>query len=223
MIGMALARHEAQQNRIRAAQECAEAEVVWRTLIRELQHRTKNNFQTIISFIALQRRTARTQESKARIASVMERVHAIALAHDQLSLAEGASQVEFCDYLKSLCANVDPRRENIAVEVEASVTMMPLDRAVPAGLIVNELITNSIKYAFEEAEGGVVRVVFEMDQATGEACITVEDNGKGMGPPREGGLGLTLIDAFAQQLSGQVERDPVEKGTRTRVRFPLAI
>ncbi len=57
--------------------------------------------------------------------------------------------------------------------------------------------------------------------AVHEGRITVEDDGKGMGPAREGGLGLTLIDSFAQQLNGRVERDAVEKGTRTRVCFPL--
>ncbi len=223
MIGMAMARYEVSQQMFKTAQEHTEANARWRTLVSELQHRTKNNFQTIIAFIALQRRTAKTQESKNRIASVMDRVQAISLAHDQLSLKEGTSLVEFDDYLKSLCANIDPRRENVAIQVEASVTMMPLDRAVPAGLIVNELVTNSIKYAFEESESGLIKVVFEMDEDTGEACVMVEDNGKGMGPPREGGLGLTLIEAFAQQLAGRVERDEVEKGTRTRVCFPLAL
>jgi two-component sensor histidine kinase len=222
MIGMAMARYEVSQQMLRAIQEHTEADVRWRTLVSELQHRTKNNFQTIISFIALQRRTARTQESKNRIASVMDRVQAISLAHDQLSLTQGTSLVDFGDYLKSLCANIDPRRENVSIQVEASVTMMPLDRAVPAGLIVNELVTNSIKYAFEDSEGGLIKVAFAMDEETGEACVVVEDNGKGMGPPREGGLGLTLIEAFAQQLAGRVEQDSIEKGTRTCVYFPLA-
>ena len=150
----------------------------------------------------------------------MDRVHAIALAHDQLSLKEGMSHVDFGDYLRALCANIDPRREKVTVEVEASAATMPLDRAVPAGLIVNELVTNAFKYAFDEGHEGLIRVMFTMDSETGEACITVEDNGKGMGAPRQGGLGLTLIDAFAQQLAGRVEREPVEKGTRTRYASP---
>jgi GAF domain-containing protein len=133
MIGMVMARYEVSQQMNKTVQEHTEADARWRTLVSELQHRTKNNFQTIIAFIALQRRTAKTQESKNRIASVMDRVQAISLAHDQLSLKEGTSLVEFDDYLKSLCANIDPRRENVSIEVEASVTMLPLDRAVPAG------------------------------------------------------------------------------------------
>jgi two-component sensor histidine kinase len=199
MIGMALARYEADQKALRIAQERTEADTTWATLVRELQHRVKNNLQTIISFLSLQRRRADTPESRSGFASVMDRVHAIALAHDQLSLKEGMSYVEFSDYLRSLCTNIDPHTRNVTVEVEANAASLPLDRAVPAGLIVNELVTNAFKYAFDEGQEGLIRVVFKIDSEAGEACITVEDNGKGMGAPREGGLGLTLIDAFAQQ------------------------
>jgi two-component sensor histidine kinase len=223
MIGMALARFETEQQALRAAQERTQADALWATLVRELQHRVKNNLQTIISFLSLQRRQADTPASRSGFASVMDRVHAIALAHDQLSLEEGMSYVEFSDYLRSLCANIDPHKRNVTVEVEANAASLPLDRAAPAGLIVNELVTNAFKYAFDEGQEGLIRVVFKMDSETGEACIAVEDNGKGMGAPREAGLGMTLIDAFAQQLAGRVERDPVEKGTRTRVCFPVAI
>ena len=111
----------------------------------------------------------------------MDRVQAIALAHDQLSLKEGMSQVEFGDYLRSLCANIDPHVGEVSVEVQASAASMPLDRAVPAGLIVNELVTNAFKYAFEDRQEGLIQVIFTTDSHTGEACIVVEDNGKGMG------------------------------------------
>jgi two-component sensor histidine kinase len=223
IIGTALARDQAEQKALRTAQENTKADALWETLVRELQHRTKNNLQTIISFLSLQRRSATTEESRNRLASVMDRVQAIALAHDQLSLKEGMSHVDFGDYLRSLCANIDPRKENIKVLVETSAATMPLDRAVPAGLIVNELVTNAFKYAFDDDQEGSIRVVFATSSETGEASIMVDDNGKGMGQPREGGLGLRLIDAFAQQLAGRVERETVEKGTRTRVSFPLAM
>jgi two-component sensor histidine kinase len=152
----------------------------------------------------------------------MDRVQAIALAHDQLSVTQGGSEVEFGDYLRALCANIDPRRDGLRIEVEASGSTLPLDRAVPAGLIVNELVTNSVKYAFDDGRG-TVRVRFSVDPDIAEGCAMVEDDGRGMGPPRDGGLGLTLIDALAAQLGGRVEHHEVEKGTRIGVCFPTAL
>jgi two-component sensor histidine kinase len=223
IIGMAVARVEAEQRGLARIQEQARKDAAWKTLVRELQHRTKNNLQTIIAFLALQRRQVDTPSGRESLARAIDRVQAIALAHDQLSLREGVSQVEFADYLRSLCANIDPRLGNAAIEVEASASTIPLDRAVPAGLIVNELVMNAFKHAFDEGEAGLIRITFMMDADIGEACITVEDNGKGMGPRREGGLGLTLVNALTQQLAGRIEHDQVERGTRTRVSFPLAI
>jgi len=223
IVGTALARSEAEQKTVKQAQENTAADAVWKTLVRELQHRTKNNLQTIIGFLALQRRNESSEETKRRFKNVMDQVQAIALAQDQLSLREGTSNVEFGAYLRSLCANIAPQETRVTVEVVANSATMPLDRAVPAGLIVNELVTNAFKYAFEEDQDGVIRVGFATNADTGEASITVEDNGKGMGPPRKGGLGLTLIDALAQQLAGRVEREQPEKGTRTSICFPLAL
>ena len=224
ILGTALARFQAEQKALMAAQERTKADALWSTMVRELQHRVKNNFQTVISFLALQRRRAEAPESRDVFTSLMERIHTIALAHDQLSLGQGTGRVEFGDYLRSLCSNVssaEPGRVKVEVEV-ASVTI-PLDRAVPAGLIVNELVTNAFKHAFEEDQEGLVRVRFSVYSEIGEACITVEDNGRGFMASREGGLGLTLVDTLAQQLSGRIERDQVETGTRTRLSFPVAI
>jgi two-component sensor histidine kinase len=230
MLGMALQRIEAEQSLMDSLAQSAQAEARSEVLLKELQHRVKNNFQVIISFLSLQRRHV-DPESRSRFTSVMDRVHAIALAHDQLTFDNNAGQVEFRDYLRALCANIDPHLEGIAIEVESAPVTLPIDRAVPAGLIVNELVTNSIKYAFDET-GGVIRVDFRVDSDLGEACLTVEDNGRGMSRApsrardpagaREGGLGMTLVDAFVTQLEGRLEPVAVEKGTCTRVWFPLA-
>ena len=232
ILGMALQRLEIERSLLDSLAQSAQAEARSEVLLKELQHRVKNNFQVIISFLSLQRRHS-DPESRARFTSVMDRVHAIALAHDQLMFQNGAGELDFGDYLRALCANIDPHIEGVTIEVEASGASMPIDRAVPAGLIVNELVTNSIKYAFDET-GGSIRVTFTVDRDLGEACITVEDNGRGMGQahmrdeqdagrPREGGLGTTLIHAFAVQLDGRVESLDVEKGTCVQVRFPAAI
>ncbi|MFC7398714.1 sensor histidine kinase [Chelatococcus sp. GCM10030263] len=221
VLGNSLQRLEAQQRATQAKANEALKDAQVDVRLRELQHRVKNNFQIILSILALQRRQFTTPEGRERIGNVMDRVQAIALAHDQLSLTEGHGQVEFADYLRALCANIDPQRDNVAIEVDAMAAIMPIDRAVSVGLIVNELVTNSLKYAFGD-KGGVIHVTFAVYPDRAEACLTVEDNGKGMGPPRPGGLGLQLLETFALQLGGRAVLDEVEIGTKTRVCFPQA-
>jgi two-component sensor histidine kinase/putative methionine-R-sulfoxide reductase with GAF domain len=222
ILGVALKSHENEQRAVAAAEQQVQADARWQMLTREMRHRVKNNFQTIVSFLALQRRRADTEDARERLTSVVDRVFAIALAHDQLSLRGEESEVEFADYLRALCANINPSEERISIQVEANDAMLPLDRAVPAGLIVNELVTNALKHAFDGGEG-MIRVAFAVEEHRGTASLIVEDNGKGIGARREGGLGLDLVSALAQQLSGKVEQEAPEKGTRIRVTFPLAL
>lgn len=221
ILGIALLRFEIER---RAAEEMAEQSCLRQAsevLRRELQHRTKNNLQTIISFVAIQRSHTENEETRARLASVISRVHAIALAHDQLTLRGATGEVEFGAYLRTLCANLDPQQPHLAFDLQVDDgILLTMDRAVPAGLIVNELVTNCLKYAFDEG-GGIVRVSFSVDPDHGEAHLTIEDNGRGIGAKRAGGLGLTLVDAFARQLGGRISAEPVEKGTRTSICFPL--
>ena len=222
IIGLSLALRGSQADTLKAATDTTSTRAQTGILLRELQHRMKNNLQVIVSFLAMQRRQASGEEARERISSVMDRVLAIGLAHDQLTFRESASTVEMHDYLRALCANIDPRRPHIAIEVEVEAVGIPLDRAVPVGLIVNELITNSVKYAFEE-EGGTINVVFRVNKAIGEAEVSIRDNGRGMGPARKGALGLRLSESLAGQLGGRLTRPSVPKGTLTMLTFPYSV
>jgi two-component sensor histidine kinase len=182
----------------------------------------KNNLQVIVGLLALQRRQASGEEARERISNVMDRVLAIGLAHDQLTFNQSASTVEMHDYLRALCANIDPRRPQIAIEVDVEAAGIPLDRAVPVGLIVNELVTNSVKYAFDD-EGGTINVVFRVNTAIGEGEVSVRDNGRGMGPSRKGAFGLRLAESLAGQLGGRLTTPAVPKGTLTILRFPYSV
>jgi two-component sensor histidine kinase len=104
--------------------------------------------------------------------------------------------------------------------VEAERAVIPIDRAVPAGLVVNELVTNSFKYAFGNS-GGQIKVRFATGSHQSEACITVEDDGKGLELPPKKGLGLTLVEGFAQQIQGRIEYVPVETGCKIIFCFPV--
>jgi two-component sensor histidine kinase len=222
IIGLSLARRASQADALKAATDTTSTRTQTEILLRELQHRTKNNLQVIVSLLALQRRQASGEEARERISSVMDRVLAIGLAHDQLTFKQSASTVEMHDYLRALCANLDPRRPKTAIEVDADVVGIPLDRAVPVGLIVNELVTNSVKYAFDD-DGGIINVVFRINTTIGEAEVSVRDNGRGMGPTRKGAHGLRLAESLASQLGGRLTTSAVPKGTLTILTFPYSV
>jgi two-component sensor histidine kinase len=157
ILGVSLAKEAAQNAAIKAASLINDSKSDTEIMLRELQHRMKNNLQMIVSFLALQGRESSTEETRERIGRVMDRVMAIGLAHDQLSFKKSASSVDMRDYLTALCANIDPRRPNLTIDTDFAAASIPLDRAVPIGLVLNELVTNSIKYAFDE-DGGVIKV-----------------------------------------------------------------
>jgi two-component sensor histidine kinase len=221
ILGGALARLASDQKLLEAGAQKSRDQAHSDIVVRELQHRVKNNLQIIVSFLALKRREAKSSETREKLESVIGRVQAIALAHDQLSIGDASSSVDFGDYLRALCANIDPNRAGVSIDVDAANAIIPLDRAVPAGLIVNELVTNCIKYAFDNA-GGRIRVTFELTSNSSEASISVEDDGKGMPVPPRKGFGLSLVEGFARQLSGKIGYMQVETGSRIELRFPLA-
>jgi two-component sensor histidine kinase/putative methionine-R-sulfoxide reductase with GAF domain len=223
ILGIAIRHYETQQRALDEVAEFALERLRAETMRQELQHRVKNNFQTIISFLSIQRREASSPEASDRLSNVINLVHTIALAHDQLAPEENAGQVEFSAYLSSLCLKLDPQQEEIMIKVVVGTganLLLPLDRAVTAALIMNELVTNSLKYAFDHA-GGTVTVSFSVDHDLDEASLIVADDGRGMDSAAEEGMGTKLVQAFAEQLHGRVIREAAAKGTLTRINFPL--
>jgi two-component sensor histidine kinase len=222
ILGVSLAKDAARNAAAKAASLVNDSKSEAEIMLRELQHRMKNNLQVIVSFLALQSRESASDEARERIGRVMDRVMAIGLAHDQLSFKKSASSIDMRDYLRALCANIDPRRANLTIDTELDAASIPLDRAVPIGLILNELVTNSVKYAFDE-EGGVITVKFRANEAIGEAELSVRDNGRGMGPARSGSLGLRLVESLSRQLGGRLTTPEAGKGTTTVLTFPYSV
>jgi len=219
IMGVCLALTDAKQRNLEAVAQGARQRANFDVLIREIQHRIKNNLQIIIAFLTQKLREF-SPEVRERMNAVVARIQAVALAHDLLSIGDKHSSVDFGDYLQSLCANLRPQRPDVTIEVVAERTTIPIDRAVPAGLVVNELVTNSMKYAFSNS-GGSIKVHFSLVANSSEACVLVEDDGKGMDIPPKRGLGLTLVEAFAQQIQGRVEYQKADSGLRTMLCFPV--
>jgi two-component system, sensor histidine kinase PdtaS len=232
------------QRRAALAQaEAVAAEVAVRAerramLLRELQHRAKNNLALVAAMLARERRTASAeQDARAaeRLGRLMQRVTAIALAQDRLSGAEGGGAAEgtgtdLAGYLRALLGSLElSLGGGVVFEADLESCVLPFDKAVAAGLAVNELVTNAAKHAYPEGEEGVVRVALRTDEVRAEAALTVSDEGRGTDPAAAaarragGGQGFELLRHLARQLGGDIEQGTPERGTSITVRFPLVV
>ncbi|HZH28507.1 MAG TPA: GAF domain-containing protein [Azospirillaceae bacterium] len=224
LIGTAVQRRLAAEERTREAERTSRRLAEAETLMRETHHRVKNYFQIILSMVAMKQTAVATEGSRAAFRDVMDRIMAISLAHDLLRTRDNQTLVSLADYLGALCANIGRLTTGSDIEVDVEDIELRIDRAVPLGLILNELLTNSLKYAVKERPDGRIRVALRRDAERGDACLEVSDNGPGIveGVPKQrGGAGLGIIRGLARQISGDLEIRSSPQGTTVLVRFPL--
>jgi len=193
-------------------------------LLKEIHHRVKNNLQVISSLLNLQEQHVRDPLARAMFAESRGRVQSIALVHGRLHRAEDRSQVNFAEYVPTLVEGL-LHGHNAEGRVESRLDLgdvsLPVDAAVPCGLIINELVTNSLKHAFPGKRGGSIRV--EMSRGRPDQVeLTVEDDGIGLpvnlDPRRSTTLGMDLVFTLADQLHAKVDVQR-DRGTRFRFRF----
>jgi two-component sensor histidine kinase len=219
VAGLVVARTNADEAH-RVATAAAALEGQKRTLLlTEMQHRVKNNFQTMMAMIQLRRSRIPTELGRSLADECVDGIMAMSLAHEQLSPTRSGEVVELSAYLRALVSSISKPHEGIAIEVAADEIEVGIDEAVPLGLIVNEAITNAVKYAFPEGKGRIQVLLSTARQ--GEAVLCVIDDGVDGTEAREGGLGLKLMTGLARQLRGQIEHEAApQSGTAVRVRFP---
>lgn len=191
-------------------------------LLRELAHRTKNDFMMIIALIKLQGRN-QPPETREMLNALADRIGVMAAVHDQLQRQDQYAVVCVRDYLEALCrslANLVREARAVSVKVEAEPVNVTIRNAIPIGLIVNELVTNSLKYAFPEGRSGTVEVGFEMAD-TETAVIVVHDDGIGCPESPREGTGSQIVRLMARQMKGTVAREPAGRGCRSVVHLKL--
>lgn len=212
----------------RADQQTIERALAEKTaLLNEVHHRVKNNLQVISSLLSLQSRHA-TPEAQSLFAESQGRVKAMALIHQLLYERHDFSRVSLAHYMRRLSnllresQSVQVGRVSIELACEEEALSIDLQRAVPCGLLVNELVTNALKHAFPDGRTGTVRIVLARDD-DGRGRIIVADNGVGLPPHIEPGaghsLGFQLIPLLVDQLGGEL-RLVRDAGTRFEVSFP---
>lgn len=220
IIGSTLERRHSLGDEAAALAEAAAETRRREILLRELQHRVKNNFQLILASISLQKRRFEPGEIHDALDHIANRIHAISLAHDQLSPRQDAQTVDVAGYLRALCGSIEQQVENVAIEIEADEVALSIERAMPLGLIVNEAVTNSVKHAFA-GKPGRISVRLQSGVGFGEGRLVVTDDGKGFEKRESGGSGLKLIEQLARQIGGQLQIESSRTGTSTSVTFPI--
>jgi PAS domain S-box-containing protein len=193
-------------------------------LLREVHHRVKNNLQAIIHLIGLQADAA-PETTRLFLAELQEQARTMAVVYQQLYLSENLAQVEMGLYLRSLADNLIhafAHNRRVSIDVEADAAKMDVETATPCGMIANELITNSLKYAFEGRDEGRIRVALTQAQSGWELVIT--DDGKGLPSTFDlknlTSLGLRLVKLWVtHQLGGTLEISSDSGGTTFRIRF----
>jgi two-component sensor histidine kinase len=194
-------------------------------LLKEIHHRVKNNLQVISSLLSMQARKATDPKVKETLTESQNRVRSIALVHEKLYQSRNLDRIEYGDYLSKVVThlfesfNVNPAQ--IKWRVNAKDVDVSIDQAVPCSLILNEMITNSIKYAFPEGRRGEISISFALE---GDRYILdYRDNGVGVPAgsvlERSGSLGMQLIQGLTRQLDGTVTIDTTN-GVHYTIIFP---
>lgn len=206
--------------RWRALAELEQLLVEKERLLGELQHRVRNNLQTITSLVRMQQRRARSTEARRELLAVARRIETLNLVYAKLYATADVERVDLGTYLGELSATLlwlhADEAPGVRVRSDLERLMVRLDRAVPIGLIVNEFVTNSFKYAFDGAGGQIGLEVRQHPQGT--ASLRLWDDGKGMVGERRAETGLVLIDAFVRQIGARAVWS-LDAGTRLTVTF----
>jgi PAS domain S-box-containing protein len=193
-------------------------------LLQELTHRVMNSLQLIAAMVSIEARGQESGEGKAALERVSHRINAVGHLYSKLSKANTVEAVDAATYLDDLCRDLiaSVNKEggtSIVLKTDIESELLPTDRAIPIGLIVNELVTNAVKFAFPGDTKGTVLVTLK--RMPGELHLTVADDGQGVDFRRtDSGLGGRLVEGFAQQLGGQIKRESDGKGTTVRLILP---
>ncbi|MGV3523204.1 MAG: sensor histidine kinase [Candidatus Sericytochromatia bacterium] len=195
-------------------------------LLQEIHHRVKNNFQVILSLLNLQLRKLQNPVASTHLIEARNRIRSMALVHDKLYEFSDVSAIDGADYLQQLTQELYtsflPEIGGVQLIRRLHAVMLPVEQAIPCGLLVNELLTNAFKYAFPEDIPAEAWIEISLHAEGQQICLSVADNGCGLPPEicpeSASSLGLQLLRGLVRQLNARfcLERTG---GTRWELRF----
>jgi PAS domain S-box-containing protein len=192
------------------------------SLLREANHRIKNNLQLVSSLLGIQRNTLRDDEARLALQEARQRIQAIARVHEGFYQAGKFDRIDFGDSLRALCDSFPSgRQEQPQIILDVSKPcVIPASQATPLALIANELITNALKHAFAPGQPRSLAVRCAM-HSDGTLVLSVTDNGHGLRPDfdmgRHGGFGLRLVQTLTRQVGGRFSIQQRDAGTTAEI------
>ncbi len=195
-------------------------------LLKEIHHRVKNNMQVISSLLSLQAKLVKDQKSRDAIKESQNRVMSIALVHERLYQSKSLARISFPEYIRKMAENLfdsySVRTDRIQLFINADDIFLPISKAIPVSLIINEMLSNSLKYAFPDNRTGSIRITFR--KKGDRHLLIVQDDGVGLPPgftlESTDTLGLQLVSSLVGQIQGDITYSG-EKGAEFRIEFTI--
>ncbi|RPI91634.1 MAG: hypothetical protein EHM32_10370, partial [Spirochaetales bacterium] len=198
-------------------------------LLKEVHHRVKNNFQVIISLLNLHSKNIKSEELLRHFNDSRNRIRAMALIHEKLYQSGDFAHIDFAAYMETLtselCGLYATPGNPVACRLDVERVNIPIDLAIPCSLIVNEILSNSLKYAFPPPWEGTAEIFLKIHETeNGSVELEISDNGVGLpedmepGASDSGTLGLSLIGLLVRQIKATLDLDR-ENGTRYTIVF----
>jgi two-component system, sensor histidine kinase PdtaS len=185
-------------------------------LIKEIHHRVKNNLQIIVSLLRLQKAEIENEEMQGYLQESINRAMAMSLIHQKLYQNELLLDLRLTDYLNELITTIieaDNISKKVEYSIQSNIDSISGEAIVPFGLIVNELVTNSLKHAFTETDKPFIEININKNQINNELKITYHDNGTWKEQINTNSFGLLLIETLTEQLSGKMNLSRDSNGT----------
>ena len=193
-------------------------------LLKEIHHRVKNNLMVISSLLNLQSRYIKDEASKNIFKESQNRARSMALIHELLYKSTDLKRINFGNYIKTIANELFRMyvtdQSIIKLNLDIEDVMVDINTAIPLGLIVNELISNSMKHAFPDGRSGIIDIIFKSDN--GNYSLVVSDNGVGFSDEKDfrdtDTLGLKIVNSLTEQIDGTIRLDKIN-GTKFTIEF----
>ena len=194
-------------------------------LIKEIHHRVKNNMQIMISLLNLQMNSSVYEREKKVLSEFQNRIRTMAIIHERLYLEEDISSIsidEYIDELSNSLLSSYQYSDNISVSTNINHFQLDIDASIPIGLVINELMTNSLKHAFKEKKKGNIFIEIQIEDEI--VYFNYSDDGVGFDfdNRKENTFGLELIEILAGQLNAQLDFKS-NNGVQVKIKFDLSI